>query len=107
MALSAEEIAHAFDLFAPLGPLSTRKMFGGLSIYCDGIIFAIVMSDGRVLLKGAGGMQPHFEDMGLERWAYNRKNGSATNMPYWHLPDTALDDAEEASALAQQALAHL
>ncbi|MEP2891155.1 TfoX/Sxy family protein [Tateyamaria sp.] len=107
MALSQEEIEHALDLFAPLGPLSTRKMFGGLSIYCDGIIFAIVMSDGRILLKGAGPMQIQFEDMGLERWAYTRKDGSATNMPYWHLPDTALDDAEEASALARQAFAHL
>lgn len=107
MALSTEEIEHALDLFAPLGPLTTRKMFGGLSIYCDGVIFAIVMADGRVLIKGAGPMQTQFEDMGLARWAYTRKDGSATHMPYWHLPDTALDDADEASALARQALTHL
>lgn len=107
MAVSDEEIAHALDLFAGLGPLSTRKMFGGLSIYCDGTIFAIVMNDGRILLKGAGNMQDRFEAMGLNRWDFVRKDGSPTHMPYWYLPDSALDDAEEATALAREALTHL
>ena len=107
MALSNEEIAFALDLFADLGPLSTRKMFGGLSIYCDGVIFAIVMADGRVLLKGQGAMQDRFEAMGLDRWDYVRKDGSPTNMPYWYLPDSALDDAQEATELARAALEHL
>ena len=107
MALSNEEIAFALDLFADLGPLSTRKMFGGLSIYCDGVIFAIVMADGRVLLKGQGAMQDRFEAMGLDRWDYVRKDGSPTNMPYWYLPDSALDDAQEATDLARAALEHL
>ena len=107
MALSNEEIAFALDLFADLGPLSTRKMFGGLSIYCDGVIFAIVMADGRVLLKGQGAMQDRFEAMGLDRWDYVRKDGSPTNMPYWYLPDSALDDAQEATDLARAALEYL
>lgn len=107
MALSGEDIAHALDLFSGLGPLTTRKMFGGLSIYCDGVIFAILMSDGRLLLKGQGPMQNRFEALGMERWAYTRKDGSATHMPYWHLPDSALDDAEEAVDLARDALRHL
>lgn len=107
MALSRAEIDHALDLFAGLGPLTTRKMFGGLSIYLDGTIFAIVMSDGRILIKGQGDMQARFDAMGLDRWAYTRKDGSPTNMPYWHLPDSALDDAQEATELARAALAHL
>ena len=107
MAVSREEIEHALDLFADLGPLTTRKMFGGLSIYRDGVIFAILMSDGRLLLKGQGDMQARFDAMGLERWAYARKDGSPTNMPYWHLPDSALDDSEEAVDLARQALEHV
>ncbi|MEL6620481.1 MAG: TfoX/Sxy family protein [Pseudomonadota bacterium] len=107
MSVSAEEIEHALDLFAGLGPLTTRKMFGGLSIYCDGIIFAIVMADGRILLKGQGEMQDRFEAMGLDRWDYVRKDGSPTHMPYWYLPDSALDDGDEATDLARAALRHL
>ena len=107
MAVSSEEIAHALDLFSDLGPLTTRKMFGGLSIYCDGVIFAILMSDGRLLLKGQGDMQAQFDAMGMERWAYTRKDGSPTHMPYWHLPEGARDDADEATALAREALRFL
>ncbi|WP_299145194.1 TfoX/Sxy family protein [uncultured Tateyamaria sp.] len=107
MAVSDEEIEHVLDLFAGLGPLTTRKMFGGLAIYLDGTIFALLMSDGRTLIKGQGEMQGKFDAMGLERWTYARPGKSPTAMPYWHLPDSALDDADEATELARAALAHL
>ena len=107
MALSDEEIAHVLDLFSDLGSVTTRKMFGGLGIYHEGTIFAVVMRDGRTLLKGQGDMQTRFQDMGLERWSYARPGKAPTNMPYWHLPDSALDDASEACALARAAIAHL
>ena len=107
MGVSQEEIAHALDLFAGLGPLTTRRMFGGLAIYCEGTIFAILMSDGRLMLKGQGPMQAEFDTMGLTRWTYARPGKAPTAMPYWHLPDSACDDAAEATALARSALAHL
>ena len=107
MAVSEEEIAHALDLFADLGSLSTRKMFGGLAIYHQGTIFALLMSDGRTLIKGQGDLQARFDAMGLVRWTYQRPGKSPTAMPYWELPDSALDYAEEAVALARQALDHL
>ncbi|WP_299149822.1 TfoX/Sxy family protein [uncultured Tateyamaria sp.] len=107
MAVSDEEIAHALDLFADLGLLSTRKMFGGLGIYHAGSIFAVLMSDGRLLLKGQGEMQGRFDKMGLTRWTYQREGKAPASMPYWELPDSALDDADEAVALARAAIAHL
>jgi DNA transformation protein len=107
MAISEAEIAHALDLFADLGDLSTRKMFGGLAIYHRGTIFALVMSDGRMLIKGAGKMQARLDAMGLTRWTYARPGKSPTAMPYWALPDTALDDPDEATDLARAALEFL
>lgn len=56
MAATDEQIAFVHDLFADVGPITTRKMFGGLGIYCDGTIFALLMSDGALRLKGAGEM---------------------------------------------------
>ena len=35
MSITAEEIEFALDLFSDLGPLTTRKMMGGLCIYLD------------------------------------------------------------------------
>lgn len=107
MALSEDEIAHALDLFDDLGDLTTRKMFGGLAIYHRGTIFALVMSDGRTLIKGQGDMQTRFDDLGLARWTYARAGKKPTAMPYWYLPDSALDDAEEAVGLAREALEYL
>ncbi|MEO0402870.1 MAG: TfoX/Sxy family protein, partial [Pseudomonadota bacterium] len=72
-----------------------------------GVIFALLMSDGRTLIKGQGKMQAQFDTMGLTRWTYTRSGKSPTAMPYWELPDSALDDADEAVALANAALKHL
>ncbi|MEL6957928.1 MAG: TfoX/Sxy family protein [Pseudomonadota bacterium] len=107
MSVSDEDIAHALELFEGLGDLTTRKMMGGLCIYCDGTIFAIIHPHGGVLIKGAGPFAEELEAMGLEKWHYLRKDGSPTNMPYWHLPDSALDDPDEARDLARRALEHL
>lgn len=54
MAISAEQIAFVEDLFADVGPIATRKTFGGLGIHTGGKIFALLMSDGAVKLKGVG-----------------------------------------------------
>lgn len=107
MAVSAEQIAFVHDLFAGVGPITTRKMFGGLGIYADGKIFAVLMSDGALKLKGVGEMADTFTSEGWAPWTYTRKDGAASSMPYWTMPDSLLDDPEEASAWARRALATL
>lgn len=107
MSISDDDIAHALELFEGLGDLTTRKMMGGLCIYHAGIIFAIIHPDGGILVKGAGSFKAELESMGLAPWEYLRKDGSPTRMPYWHLPDSAMDDPEEATALARRALEYL
>lgn len=107
MAITDEQIAHALELFAGVGPLSTRKMFGGLGIYTEGKIFAVVMSDGAVRLKGVGDMIPRYEALGMEHWTYQRPGQKASAMPYWTILDTMQDDPEATSALAREAISHL
>ena len=36
---------HLAELFAPLGNVVFRKMFGGLGIFKDGLMFALVAED--------------------------------------------------------------
>ena len=50
MAVSAEEIEAARDLFSGLGDITTRQMMGGLCLYHEGTIFAILMADGGLFL---------------------------------------------------------
>lgn len=107
MAVSDDQIAYLYELFEGLGGLSHKKMFGGLSLYHDGTIFAIMMSDGGVFLKAQGAFQDFARAEGWDEWTYERKDGSKTRMPYFHLPDAAMDDPEEATALARKALVEL
>ncbi|MEM1389201.1 MAG: TfoX/Sxy family protein [Pseudomonadota bacterium] len=102
MSLSEEEIAFARDLFAGLGNVTTRKMFGGLSLYQNGTIFAVLRSDGVILIKGAGAFADVLRAEGCTQW----REGKGT-MPYFTLPDAALDDPEEACDWARRALEHL
>ncbi len=107
MGVSAADVAAALELFDDLGDLSTRAMMGGRLIYREGTLFALVRSDGQILLKGTPGSIPRIESLGGEKWHYTRSNGRSGAMPYWTLPDAALDDPDLACDLATASLAEL
>jgi len=89
------------DLFAGLGPVSIRRMFGGKGIYFNGLIVAVVVR-GEVLLKADTESAPAFEAAGSTRWVYDGKN-RPVSMPYWSIPDRAIDDPDEMAAWTRRA----
>ena len=91
------------ELFAGLGPVSIRRLFGGKGLYCDGVIFAIVLR-GELMLKADAEAAPDFAAAGCRQWIYtNRKTGKPVPMPYWTVPDGALDDSDEMTPWAKKA----
>jgi DNA transformation protein and related proteins len=90
------------DLFASLGPVRTRTMFGGQGIYCGERMFALEAA-GEIFLKADAETIPAFRAAGSRPFTY-RKNGAATTMSYWLLPETALDDPDEAGRWGRLAL---
>ena len=78
-----DEIA---DLFAALGPVTVRRMFGGKGIYHRGLIVAVEIRDG-MLLKADAVTAPDFEAAGATRWTYPGKSGQPVKMPYWSIPE--------------------
>jgi DNA transformation protein len=81
------------DMFAGLGPVTIKKMFGGKGIYHDGLIVGLEV-DGEVLLKADKESAPDFEAAGSAQWVYDGKNKPVA-MPYWSIPDEAIDDPDE------------
>ena len=78
-------------------------MFGGKGIYRDGLIFALEVG-GDILLKADAVSAPDFAAAGSTQWVYQghaRKGPVA--MPYWSIPDSALDDADEMAQWARKA----
>ena len=97
-----QTIDQAKDLFAELGSVSHRKMFGGAGICAEGVMFALVLAD-EIMIKATGSLAEDLEAQGSTPFVYEAK-GTASKMSYWRLPETAFDDPEEALNLAQRAL---
>ena len=109
MAISAEDIAFVTDLFSQLPDVTTRKMMGGLSVYSEGTIFAIWMGtgelEGTLMVKASGDLAEALQADGAIPFTYtNKKSGKTVNMPYWSLPEAALDDPEVACDWARKSL---
>jgi DNA transformation protein len=81
------------DMFVSLGEVTIKRMFGGKGIYHQGKILALEFS-GDILLKADVQSAPNFADAGASQWIYSGKNKPVA-MPYWSIPDAALDDPDE------------
>lgn len=79
----AEMAERLLDELAPLGDVSTKKMFGGYGVFVDGVMFALVDSAGGAFLRADAATEARFEAAGSE--AHGR-------MPYWRIPPVVLDD---------------
>ena len=91
------------ELFAGLGPVSIRRLFGGKGIYFDGVIVAIVLR-GELLVKADEQSAPDFEAAGCKQWTYiGKRHGKLVAMPYWSIPDSAFDDPDEMTVWARRA----
>ncbi len=78
-------------------------MFGGCGVYLDGVIVAIAMRDGSILLKGDETTADEYAAAGSERWRYARPGKFEVAMPYWSLPSEAFDDPEAMAIWARRA----
>lgn len=92
------------EMFEPLGPVSIRRMFGGKGIYHNGLIVAIEIY-GEILLKADSVSVPQFAAAGARQWIYENKKGTPVSMPYWSIPEEALDDPDEMKKWTQLAYA--
>lgn len=87
--MDASEIT---ELFASLGPVSIRRMFGGKGIYHQGLIIAVEFQ-GDILLKADAHSAPQFAAAGATQWTYEGKSGAPVAMPYWSIPAEAFDES--------------
>jgi DNA transformation protein len=81
------------DLFEPVGGVSFRKMFGGMGIFRQGIMLALVADD-VLYLKADESTTAAFQAEGCEPFVYHGKDKPHV-MPYWRLPERLYDEPEE------------
>lgn len=91
------------DLFSGLGPIQIRRMFGGKGIYHNGVIIAVEIR-GELRLKADAETEPDFIAAGCAQWTYTgTRHGKLVAMPYWSVPDGAMDDPDEMMPWARKA----
>lgn len=102
--LLPELVEHAGEMFAPLGAIRIKAMFGGWGFYCDEIFFAIV-ADETLYLKADAESAARFSAAGGEPFRHSRKDGRTETMNYWTVPGEALESPAEMLPWGRLALA--
>jgi len=101
--------SHGFDQFlrdqlAPLGRITTRRMFGKTGVFCNGLMLGMVAEDtfyvrvddqNRDLFREAASTPPlNYE-----------KKGATIDLAFWRVPERLLDEPDELVTWARAALA--
>ena len=82
MATADGTIAFLTDILSPMGHISARRMFSGAGIYCDGVIFALLLRD-VLYLKADDASIPTFQAEGVGPFTYETSNGERRLTSYW------------------------
>ncbi len=90
------------DLFAPFGPITVRRMFGGQGVRFGDLMIALVF-DGVVYLKVDPETVPRFQEAGSAPFGYDRK-GKSVSLSFWRMPEEAVDDPDVLREWAELAL---
>jgi DNA transformation protein and related proteins len=101
--MKAPLVDHCLELFAPLGAVRSRRMFGGHGFYIDELFVAIVAFD-RLYLKVDAATQPAFEAAGCAPFVYEGR-GKPITMSYWTVPADAMESPALMQPWARQAIA--
>lgn len=94
---------YLHELLEPCGAISTRRMFGGHGVYCDGLFIAIVI-DSRLYLKVDAGSEDQFRAVGSAPFVYESR-GKTVEMSYWNVPEAAMDSPDDMRPWAKLAIA--
>ncbi len=96
------------DLFAQFRPVTIRRMFSGAGLFCDDLMFGLVVRE-VIYLKADETSAAFFEREGCGPFTYIRGKASGRPrehaLPYWRLPDRLYDDPDELAVWAERALA--
>ncbi len=88
MAVSNEYLDFVTEQLKPFGEIEIKRMFGGVGIFKDGLMFGKI-GDDIFRLKADDHNKKDYEDRGMTSFfSANKKKG----MPYWEVPEDVLAD---------------
>ena len=103
MAISQVEkefAAHVVELSQSIGPVYSKRMFGGFGIFLDGLMFGLII-DNIYYIKVDEETRHEFEELGLEPFTYD-KAGKKIRLSYLQAPEETIEDIEVMSEWANK-----
>jgi DNA transformation protein len=104
MAVSDSLVGLLQEQLEPLGRIAIRRMFSGAGVYCDGVIFALILRD-TLHFKVDDGNQAAYRAEGMEPFSYEARGKRREIGAYWRVPERLFDEPEEMVEWARAALA--
>jgi DNA transformation protein len=95
---------YIIDQLACWGEVSTRRMFGGAGLYCDGMMFGLIADD-IAYLKVDDSNREDFVKAGSSAFNPYPEKTKTYVMSYYEIPVDVLEDSEELGKWADRALA--
>ena len=103
MAASPDFVSFACDLFADLGPVRSRRMFGGAGLFLGDAMFALIADD-TLYMKTDDALARAYAAEGSDPFTYQTRKGARGVMAYMRLPEAAMDDPDLALDWARKSL---
>jgi DNA transformation protein len=104
MAVSESLVALLQEQLHPLGRIAFRRMFNGAGLYCDGVIFGLILRD-ALHFRVDDSNRAAYQAEGMGPFSYAAKGRIVEVGAYWRVPERLLDEPDEMVGWARAALA--
>ena len=94
--------SYLLEMLFPVGPVSPRRMFGGVGLFHRGTMFGLILRE-ELYFKVGDGNRAAYEAAGEAPFSYETRKGVHTLHSYWRCPPDLLDDSETFQAWARAA----
>ena len=103
MSVTPDYLRYIIDQLTSLDRVTSRRMFGGVGLYCDGLFFGIISAD-TVYFKVDDSNRAIYEARGMDKFRPFRDKPQLS-MNYYEVPADVIEDPEELAAWARRSLA--
>lgn len=94
---------YVIEQLAPAGRVTSRRMFGGVGLYLDGLFFALI-DDDTLYFKTDDSNRGRFQRAGSQPFC-PFPDRPDYQMGYWQVPAEVLEDADQLAAWARESAA--
>jgi DNA transformation protein len=105
MAVSEGYRQFVLDQLTPLGRVTTARLFGGVGLYVDEVIFGLIFND-QLYFKTDDASRTEYQRLGMQGFrTHSKQRAPKLRMSYYTVPVDVIENPEALATWARTALA--